>query len=493
MEMDRDMGAAPATRWSRLRTTRLAVVALLLVVIVLPGLTGGVAYWRSRALIVGEVEAGQQAAADAIVDAMSWALDLATAAAANAAADEALHRATEGGDTEGIETSLRAVHSAMPLYRSLAVVDGAGGVLATWPRPLATPLQDVAHATSARVFDARTVGTDAVLAVRYPVSDDAALVAEISLRAASPQLQAFRFGDTGTATLVTNRGVVLIAGASERRDQTLRAPEILELVTASQPGQLHYYGPLTQRRNISTFEPIPSWQLGVLVDMAEREAFADLASLALLIVAVVVGLVAIGLLGIVVIARRLASTERGLQQAHDAAERQALTDALTGLANRRAFDEGLHQAVGEARTAGAPLAVTMLDLNQFKRLNDSRGHAAGDAALRALANEIKGAIRTGDLAARVGGDEFALLHIDCTEAGAARIAARICEAVARLGVLCDSDAGVVLTVSAGSAQLADGMEPDDLVAAADVNLYRAKQQTRLVQGGATTASSEASG
>jgi diguanylate cyclase (GGDEF)-like protein len=493
MEMDWDLGDAPATRWSRLRTTRLAVVTLLLVVIVLPGLTGGIAYWRSRTVIVAGVEAGQKAAADAIVDAMSWALDMATAAAENTAADESLHLAVDNGDIERIEARLRAAHSALPLFRSLAVVDGAGAAIATWPRPLTTPLEEVASATSARVFDARTVGTDAVLAVRYPAGDGTALVAEISLTAAAPQLQAFRFGDTGTATLVDTGGAVLIAGATERRNQNLRAPQILRLVTTSQPGQLRYYGPLTQRRIISTFEPIPSWRLGVLVDIAEREAFADLGTLALLIVGVVVGLVAVGLLGVVVIARRLATSERGLQQAHDAAERQALTDALTGLANRRAFDEGLHNAVRDARITGAPLAVTMLDLNRFKRLNDSRGHAAGDAALRAVANEITGVIRTGDLAARVGGDEFALLHADCTDEAATRIAARICEVVARLGVLCDTDGGVVLTVSAGSAQLADGMEPEDLVAAADVGLYRAKEQTRLVQGAGMTSPSQRSG
>lgn len=466
---------------NRLRTTRTAVVALLLVVIVLPGLTGGVAFWRARSVIIEQVEDGQKAAVAALVEGLSWGLEIANTAAANGAADESLQAAVRRGDRVAVEAHLRDLHSVLPLYRTLAVVDADGDVVANWPLPLTD--SDARNAgTSRRVFPSRTSGPDAVVAVRHPSSAEAALVAEISLLAVAPQLQTFRFGDTGTATLVASDGQVLIAGASERRNQRLRAPEVLAAVTAMQPDQMRYYGPLLQRRNISTYEPVPTWQFGVLVDMAEREAFAHLTGLAALIVAVVLGLVVIGLIGILVIARRLASSERGLQQAHEDAERQALTDPLTGLANRRAFDERLKRAAEYARSTGGSLSVTMLDLNRFKRLNDSRGHAAGDAALRAVANEIKGAVRVDDVAARLGGDEFALLQLDCTEEAAARVAARICDAVARLGVLCDSEAGAVLTVSAGTAQYENGMTAEELVATADVSLYRAKEQTRLVSG-----------
>lgn len=480
--MNRTTGEQSPSGWHRLRATRMAVIALLLVVMVLPGITGGVAFWRARDLLKGQVEQGQQASAGALVDALSWTLEMAATSAANAAASPELQAAAESRNRAAIEEQLRALTNTVPLSRTLALVDGEGAAVAQWPHALATPLRAVAQGTSRRMFDGRSTGTDAVVAVRVPSARGTALVAEISLQDASPQLPSFRFGNSGTATLVGSDGEVLLAGDAQRRHQSLRAPEVRRLVATMQPGQLAYYSPLLQRRNIATFQPVPSWDFGVLVDIAEAEAFADLTGLGVMIVTVVLGLTAVGLVGIWVVGGRLASSERDLRQAHDTATRQASTDALTGLGNRRAFDEQLALAVERARAMDVPLAVTMLDLNRFKRLNDSRGHAAGDAALRAVANEIRGAIRSDDVAARVGGDEFALVHLDCTDEIAARVAARICEAVARLGLLCDSDSGIVLTVSTGSAQLAEAMTPAELVATADVSLYRAKEQTRLVNG-----------
>ena len=90
--------------------------------------------------------------------------------------------------------------------------------------------------------------------------------------------------------------------------------------------------------------------------------------------------------------------------AHDASH-----DALTGLLNRRSYELLLDQAVSRARRYGWPFALVLLDLDDFKVVNDRYGHAAGDAALRAVGTELRAALRSGDVAARVGGDEFALL------------------------------------------------------------------------------------
>ncbi len=87
----------------------------------------------------------------------------------------------------------------------------------------------------------------------------------------------------------------------------------------------------------------------------------------------------------------------------------AQRDPLTGLANRRAFEEALRREVARARRSGAPLAVAALDVDHFKRVNDAHGHAAGDAVLAAVAARAAAALRAGDLLARVGGEEFAAL------------------------------------------------------------------------------------
>lgn len=488
--MNQTTGRA-VSHWRRLRTTRTAVIILLVVVVVLPGITGSVAFWHSRNLLVRQVEQGQAASAAALADALSRALDMAAAGAANAAARPELKMAAEQEDSAAMEAALRELHGVLPLYRTLAVVDGKGAQIAWWPHALATP--SVATGTSRVNFDPHVAGTGAVVAMRFPMGAGTALVAETSVAAASPQLQEFRFGDTGTATLVRSDARVLLAGAAERRGQKVGAPEVRATVARLRPAQIEYFSPALQRRNIASFEPVPGQKLGVLVDMAEREAFADLTSLAWLIVAIVLVLTAIGLLVILVVGRRLASSEQDLRQARDAAERQALTDVLTGLGNRRALDEQLALAFDRVQRTGVPLAVTMLDLDHFKRLNDSRGHAAGDAALRTVANEIRGAVRSDDVAARVGGDEFALLHVDCTEEIATRVAARISDAVAQLGLLCDSKSGTPLTVSAGSAELHQGMTPAELLAAADANLYRAKSRRHRAGDGGSAWRLEGSG
>jgi diguanylate cyclase (GGDEF)-like protein len=93
--------------------------------------------------------------------------------------------------------------------------------------------------------------------------------------------------------------------------------------------------------------------------------------------------------------------------AHDAGH-----DALTGLLNRRTYDAALAEAIGRSRRYGGTFALIMLDLDNFKAVNDEQGHAAGDAALRVIGREVRSTLRSGDVAARLGGDEFALLVFD---------------------------------------------------------------------------------
>jgi len=115
----------------------------------------------------------------------------------------------------------------------------------------------------------------------------------------------------------------------------------------------------------------------------------------------------------------------------DALRESSLRDPLTGLFNRRHFDAALEQAAVDAANGAATFAVLLIDLDRFKPINDMFGHAAGDAVLASVAQALKDCLRETDLAARIGGDEFAILAISTAEADAQQLAARIREVVGR--------------------------------------------------------------
>ncbi|MFO1189856.1 MAG: diguanylate cyclase [Alphaproteobacteria bacterium] len=117
---------------------------------------------------------------------------------------------------------------------------------------------------------------------------------------------------------------------------------------------------------------------------------------------------------------------------HEALDRLSRRDALTGLLNRRAFDEALRGRVAQAGRNGRPGAVVYVDLDNFKVVNDTRGHSAGDAALKAVAAVLVDGSRSGDLVARLGGDEFALWLEETDPAGAEHKAATLLRAASRL-------------------------------------------------------------
>jgi diguanylate cyclase (GGDEF)-like protein len=142
---------------------------------------------------------------------------------------------------------------------------------------------------------------------------------------------------------------------------------------------------------------------------------------------------------------------------------QAGTDELTGLANLRSWNRELDTGLARAARTDEPLAIAMLDLDRFKAINDTRGHAAGDALLRELATALEAELRPGDVLARIGGDEFGLLLPGCSVETAAATVERLARA-----------APGAHTFSAGVAEW-DGTEaPERLVARADSALYVAK-------------------
>jgi diguanylate cyclase (GGDEF)-like protein/PAS domain S-box-containing protein len=171
----------------------------------------------------------------------------------------------------------------------------------------------------------------------------------------------------------------------------------------------------------------------------------------------------------------------------------ATSDGLTGIANRRHFDERLAEEWARAKRDGTPLSLLLIDVDHFKRFNDQYGHQAGDACLRSLARILMGqARRPADLAARYGGEEFALLLPNTDANGCAEVGERLREALRELGILhALNPPSRLVTVSLGGATNipAQALASDSLVAAADRALYAAKEsgRDRLVMSGQVVA------
>jgi diguanylate cyclase (GGDEF)-like protein len=153
-----------------------------------------------------------------------------------------------------------------------------------------------------------------------------------------------------------------------------------------------------------------------------------------------------------------------LKQAGDEAHQLARVDQLTGLGNRRAFDEALAEQLADACVSGAHVSLLVADLNDFKQVNDLYGHMAGDECLRQAADALRSTVRDGDGCYRWGGDEFAVLVGNASAGDAALLAERVEHTVAGL---CRGPDGRPLSVACGYAEIQGGTTAAEAVAAAD--------------------------
>ncbi len=188
----------------------------------------------------------------------------------------------------------------------------------------------------------------------------------------------------------------------------------------------------------------PRWRLGI----GERSRFS-------------LGVAAATAAGVLI--GRLIERRRVLESAAQI----ALTDPLTGLANRRAWEEELRREVARARRSSHRLALVMVDLDHLKEVNDTQGHQAGDNLLAEAAASWRNAVRTTDFLARYGGDEFAMLLPDCPNEYGETVIERIRTAIPSG---CSASAGIAYWNGAETA--------DALLARADAALYEAKRAGR---------------
>jgi diguanylate cyclase (GGDEF)-like protein len=161
---------------------------------------------------------------------------------------------------------------------------------------------------------------------------------------------------------------------------------------------------------------------------------------------------------------------------HRIVRQQALIDGLTGLANRRNAERSLATEASRAERFGGPLSVVLVDLDDFKEVNDRHGHLAGDDVLRELAIVLTETVRSVDVAARWGGEEFALILPGADAAGGAQLAERARAALADRTILTQEGVPVRVTASFGVASSPEHGDGDDLLRAADSALYEAKKR-----------------
>jgi diguanylate cyclase len=162
------------------------------------------------------------------------------------------------------------------------------------------------------------------------------------------------------------------------------------------------------------------------------------------------------------------------------ARRDAMTDPLTGLANRKAFDRKLREESQQARASRDPVSLVMCDIDHFKRVNDTHGHQVGDQVLKLVAQTLRQCVKCQDIAARYGGEEFAVILPQTNVLGAAAVAEFVRRTVESKKIVRKGSGDTLgsVTMSFGVASLTAGESAESLIERADRALYAAKQNGR---------------
>jgi diguanylate cyclase (GGDEF)-like protein len=336
---------------------------------------------------------------------------------------------------------IQVVRRSMASYVSPMYTSGASG--SPLVTGVAAPVNEVAgDGTSGPLLG--------IVAVEYSISDVDAFT------------QRFATAEGLSVTVADQRGA-LVAGPRSLNEPASAADADRGAITAARQGYAGSIQTSGPDAKLIAYAPIPSMGWAVTAEIAASDAFADVDRLRITVIAFAIPLGLVLILGAWLLNRTLGFWQR----AEAEVRRLAAIDALTGIYNRRSWDEHLARELARSRRERRPLSVAMIDLDHFKRFNDRNGHPAGDRLLAEAATAWRSAIRTTDILARYGGEEFAAALPDCPIDQAVGIMDRL-----RTVVPMDQ------TFSAGVACW-DGAESGAaLMARADRALYEAKDQGR---------------
>ena len=349
-----------------------------------------------------------------------------------------LQRALLAQNRRELERIARAHHATITLRR------GSIGKLPPQPRIASTATITAGRQVLARV----TVGV--------PVGDEVLAV----IRAATPLPK--------HAALFFTRNDTVVAGAIPGARARVK------------------HGRVTIRRTQFAAKSAPLGSAGVSVVAVEPVSAVSAASQRYRRFVFLAALVSLGLLG--TLATRLARPLAQVVADVGRLTRQVQLDPLTGIANRRTLDERLDLEVQRAAVEATSVSYVMIDIDDFKAINDVHGHQAGDDILRAVAEAIRGSVRELDLAARYGGEEFAVVLPGTQLDGAKRVAERMRHAVAQIELATGGGDPLRVTASFGIAEYPSYPSLEAVVGAADAALYQAKRNgknrvaTSTVQG-----------
>ena len=503
--------------------TLVAIAFFALVCLSLAGIQGW-SVWKARAAQLAAATAANEAMAKSAADHMANSLDVAdlvlselvaraqsgalvvapVAPVAPIATGAPMAAPAESGAAHGSLLAYLAERSRLaPALASLAIYNAAGEVqqAAGSFAPYPTAVRDHGH-YHARVSGpalyigapVRSTGSGEWL---LPVSRAMAgadgagtgiVLATLRLSTLRNFFQDFPVGANGAVAVLHKDSTLLLSRrANDNRIGTrLRGTPSFDATRGADPA-----GSSSSHDSLSSYRRLPGYPLVILVQQSTGEVLASwwndayLSTATMLVLLLVQLWVGIRLYGQIALRDRLDNERRSLQKLLVKKSRslrdQALHDALTGIANRRQFDVRMASEFNRAMHDGVSLAIVILDVDHFKRYNDQYGHPAGDECLKTVANCVSsGRRRSHDLAARMGGEEFAILLPNTGLRGAIAVAEAIRKTVAAQKMRHVPGQAHAVTVSCGVHALVplEGMSPAELIDAADRALYLAKSSGR---------------